>query len=290
MITEDQMRDAAAEAAAAAQHFQLPFGRQAWLGRQGSWLGSGLGSSVDFQDHRAYMPGDDPRHIHWAAYARTEQLTMKLYRAEVAPQVDIVVDVSRSMLENPAKAARTAALLAFCVACADGAAAPVRLQLANGGRLAPVPPEFVRTQRYAPLIPGDDLAGRAPGPLSWRPSALKVLISDLLFPDAPEGVLASMSAGKGLGLVLRPWLPEEASLACLGNIELVDVETGVRRNQRIDEAVAARYRRSYARHLELWEEAARRRGIFCCPVGCDGSLKEALAGPPYRQGAIVLHA
>ncbi|MFN9663179.1 MAG: DUF58 domain-containing protein, partial [Akkermansiaceae bacterium] len=26
---------------------------------------------MDFQDHRSYSPGDDPRHINWQAYART---------------------------------------------------------------------------------------------------------------------------------------------------------------------------------------------------------------------------
>src|SRR5476651_2359013 len=94
------------EGRAAAQRYRLPFHRQAWRGSQGGWLGTGLGSSIDFQDHRAYLPGDDPRHIHWAAYARTGLLTMKLYRAEVAPMVEIAVDVSASMTYDPAKAAR----------------------------------------------------------------------------------------------------------------------------------------------------------------------------------------
>ncbi|MEJ6642028.1 MAG: DUF58 domain-containing protein [Akkermansiaceae bacterium] len=39
-----------------------------------------MGSALYFQDHRAYSPGDDPRHINWQAYARTGQYTMKLYR------------------------------------------------------------------------------------------------------------------------------------------------------------------------------------------------------------------
>src|SRR5882724_4802165 len=89
--------EALREAHLAAERCRLPFGRRAWRGGQGNWLGAGVGSSIDFQDHRAYMPGDDPRYIHWAAYARTGQLTMKLYRAEVSPLVDVAVDVSASM-------------------------------------------------------------------------------------------------------------------------------------------------------------------------------------------------
>src|SRR3954471_13761145 len=96
--------EARREAHFAAERCRLPFGRRAWRGGQGNWVGAGVGSSIDFQDHRAYLPGDDPRYIHWAAYARTGQLTMKLYRAEVAPFVDIVVDASASMTFTSEKA------------------------------------------------------------------------------------------------------------------------------------------------------------------------------------------
>src|SRR5262245_49212563 len=95
--------DARRAALAAAARWRLPFSRQAWRGPAGGWLGAGAGSSLDFQDHRAYMPGDDPRHIHWTAYARTGMLTMKLFRAEVAPFVDLMVDLSASMTFEPAK-------------------------------------------------------------------------------------------------------------------------------------------------------------------------------------------
>src|SRR4051812_7620049 len=114
-------------AQAAAARWRLPFSRQAWRGLSGNWLCAGSGRSLDFQDHRNYVPGDDPRHIHWQAYARTGALTMKLYRAEVAPFVDVVVDVSPSMALTREKLARTDELVAFCVACADRAGAPVRL-------------------------------------------------------------------------------------------------------------------------------------------------------------------
>ena len=48
-----------------------------------------MGSALYFQDHRAYSPGDDPRHINWQAYARTGQYTMKLYREEFRPVVHL---------------------------------------------------------------------------------------------------------------------------------------------------------------------------------------------------------
>ena len=32
-----------------------------------------LGASMDFAEHRAYMPGDDIRRIDWRLYARTDR-------------------------------------------------------------------------------------------------------------------------------------------------------------------------------------------------------------------------
>ena len=66
-------------------------------GRDGDQLGRGTGASLEFQDRRSYVAGDDLRHLDWRAYARTDQLMLRLYREEILPHVEIVVDASRSM-------------------------------------------------------------------------------------------------------------------------------------------------------------------------------------------------
>ncbi len=287
MITPGPAAASARAALDAAQHFRLPFGRQAWRGAQGNWLGVGLGSSIDFQDHRAYAPGDDPRYIHWAAFARTGQLTMKLFRAEVAPLVDLVVDASASMALTPAKAARTDELLAFCLGSAAQAGAPVRVHAVDGPRVSAVPVEWARAGRWR-----EKLAARAagtpaaPGLLPWRPGALKVFLSDLLYPGEPSAVLGPLAAGAGLALVFAPSLAAERDLAERGNIELIDCEGVGRRRQRIDDALAARYRTAYRRHFSLWDEAARQRGVLLAPVPCEGTFRDALAGGPLRASLI----
>jgi uncharacterized protein (DUF58 family) len=283
------------EGALAAARYRLPFGRQVWRGRQGAWQGAGAGSSIDFQDHRDYVPGDDPRHIHWAAYARTGQLTMKLYRAEVSPLVDVMADVSGSMTFTAEKAARLDALAAFCVASADRAGAPARVHAVSGNLIRPVPVESVRAGRLGRLSAADAVAGAGggggdggvmPGPLPWRAGALKVLVSDLLFPGDPAPLLAGMAAGGGLALVFAPALESEAGAPGRGNVELVDCETGAVRRQRIDDALAARYRDAYARHFALWREAARRRDVLLVRVPCEGALADALGGEPRANGAV----
>ena len=56
----------------AAAGFRLAMPRTPIGGRVGERLGSGTGSSLEFQDYRPYAPGDDLRHVDWAAYARSE--------------------------------------------------------------------------------------------------------------------------------------------------------------------------------------------------------------------------
>jgi uncharacterized protein (DUF58 family) len=270
----------------AAARWRLPFARQAWRGPAGGWLGAGAGSSLDFQDHRAYMPGDDPRHIHWAAYARTEQLTMKLFRAEVSPVVDLAIDLSASMRFTPAKAARTEELAVFCAESAARTMAPLRVFLANGRQVEPATPELVRDGRGLAGAPEPAAAGSAPGPIAWRPSALKVLVSDLLFPGEPAAVLAPLAAGHGSGVVFVPVLEEEAELPWRGNLQLADCESKAERRQRIDAALAARYRGAYARHFTLWREACRRFGVLFARVPCGGELRDALAHEARLNGAV----
>ena len=40
------------------------------------------GFSVEFVQHREYVPGDDIRHIDWKSYGRSERYTIKQYEQE----------------------------------------------------------------------------------------------------------------------------------------------------------------------------------------------------------------
>ncbi len=272
---------------AAAARWRLPFSRQAWRGLSGNWLGAGAGSSLDFQDHRTYVPGDDPRHIHWQAFARTGALTMKLYRAEVAPFVDLAVDVSASMSLTPAKQARTDELVAFCVQCADRAGAPVRIHTVAGRTLRVVSADEVRADRWRERQPAAPPAEAVfPGPIPWRPGAMKVLISDLLFPGDPSSILSTLAGGAGVGLLLAPTLAAEAELPWRGNVELTDCESAAVRTQRIDEDLATRYAAAYARHFALWREACRRRGVLFAGIPSESALVQALGGEAFASGAV----
>lgn len=56
-----------------------------------------FGASVDFAEHRGYVPGDDIRRIDWKLWARTDRYYVKEYEAESNSNFSVLLDVSKSM-------------------------------------------------------------------------------------------------------------------------------------------------------------------------------------------------
>jgi len=55
------------------------------------------GFSVEFSEHREYVPGDNPKDLDWLALARTDRLYIKQYEEETNLRVHILLDTSASM-------------------------------------------------------------------------------------------------------------------------------------------------------------------------------------------------
>ncbi len=56
-----------------------------------------LGLSVDFAEHRPYMPGDDIRRIDWKLWARTDRHYIKEFEADTNANFSVLLDISKSM-------------------------------------------------------------------------------------------------------------------------------------------------------------------------------------------------
>jgi uncharacterized protein (DUF58 family) len=56
-----------------------------------------FGFSQEFEEYRAYSPGDDLRHVDWNVYARTERAYLKRYRGETNTSAVVMLDASASM-------------------------------------------------------------------------------------------------------------------------------------------------------------------------------------------------
>src|SRR5688572_13303239 len=56
-----------------------------------------FGSSVDFAEHRGYVPGDDIRRVDWRVFARTDKFYVKEFEADSNSNFTVLLDVSKSM-------------------------------------------------------------------------------------------------------------------------------------------------------------------------------------------------
>jgi uncharacterized protein (DUF58 family) len=56
-----------------------------------------LGASSEFAQHRAYVPGDDVRHVDWKVYGRTARYYVRQFQEETNFVVTFVLDSSESM-------------------------------------------------------------------------------------------------------------------------------------------------------------------------------------------------
>ena len=271
------MRQYVAEGERAGLRYALGLPRQAPLGAAGAALGHRAGSSLEFKDHREYQPGDDLRHIDWSAYARSDQLTVKVYREEVVPHLDVAVDASRSMaLEGSAKAGAALGLAAFFAAAAANAghAHAVWLMgaglrpLGNGGARPGLWEDFAFDHRGSPA---DALTQAAP---RWRARGTRVLVSDLLWPGEPAAVLRHLADRAASAVVVQVLAEADLEPPEGGSFRLVDSETEEARDLYVDAAAARRYREALAQHQQNWHRACRQFGAVLTTVVAERVLRD----------------
>lgn len=56
-----------------------------------------FGQSVEFRQHREYVPGDDLRHVDWKVWARQDRLYVKQFEEDTNLRCLLMLDVSNSM-------------------------------------------------------------------------------------------------------------------------------------------------------------------------------------------------
>ncbi len=235
---------------------------------------------MDFQDHRAYSPGDDPRHINWNAYARTGSYSMKLFREEIRPVVDLILDVSPSMFFTPEKDSRTTGLLNFLTDSSLAAGATVHIHAILGDAQMSIDPPAVRSGKWKEdmlrLSPTDPSAPPEIHRLPLRSGAMRVLVSDLLFSADPAPYFRTLSQKQGSPIVFCPFLKLEADPDWSGNYDFIDAERKSIHPHRIEAATLRSYRESYANHFAQWKESALRHQAPFARIPCEPDLMPAL--------------
>ena len=191
------------------------------------------GRSVEFDDFRPYVPGDDLRHVDWNILGRLDKLYVKLFRDEEDLALDIALDVSASMRvgaagEEPGKIA-FAARLAMCLAYI-GLANQNRVSLALvGGRFGehtdgPMILRPARGRRHVRLF-ADALLGALSHARSRGTQGDDTPLmgaADALFMEDMR-VFSRARAGRGVGVVISDFL---MPAACVRGVALLAGASG----------------------------------------------------------------
>lgn len=272
-----------------AQKYRLGLKQPRSSGTGGNWLGVGTGSSVDFQDHRPYAMGDDPRYINWQAYARSGEYTMKLYREEVSPSVDIVFDISGSMFEENAKLEMSLALFYFCVESALSLGSTLRCYSLREDRLMLLTAESIQAGSW--LERSSDSASRLVPEFDrvpWRAQSARIVVSDLLFPGLPNEVFRLFSKSASWTALLNVYSESESNPSWKGGMNLVDSETGANRILYCDQAFLKAFKLNYEKHFFLWSEFAQRTGAAYLRLDSGTALEDQLLAGGLRSGVLAV--
>lgn len=279
------------EVQAAVRAYQLGFPRLPVRGRSGEMLGRGTGSSLEFQEYREYTPGDDIRHLDWAAYARSDSLMVRLYREEISPQLEVVLDASQSLLAGNGLKSLVSRQLASTLALMAS-----RL----GGRAAVHVVDDHRPVHKVSLESIDQLTnwatvGRASlldalieQRLTLRPQSMRVVISDFLFPHDPEVLIRKLSAGAGALWVIQVLSAWEQSPTDLGGRRLIDLETGAELDLVLGRATIEKYRQRLLEFQRSLLSACRRVQAPLLTVTADDGLSKICRSNLVSAG--LLHA
>lgn len=230
-----------------------------------------LGLSMEFAEHRPYMPGDEIRRIDWRVYARTDRFYVKEYEAETNATVTILLDRSRSMDYGTGAVTKldygrflAASLAWFSSRQRDR----VGLALFDREITEQIPPSTRHLQAILHTIdqmtPGGE--GDLAGPLRRIAEragrrGIFVLISD--FYEDPERVaeaVAPLLASGGDLIAFQLLDPAELRFPFEGAATFEDLERG-EQIPVVPEDQRARYRELIEAHLEGLSRQAARTGV-----------------------------
>lgn len=252
------------------------------------------GASVEFADHREYSPGDDPRHLDWKVYGRTDRLYVKEYDAETNLLIHLVLDASGSMGYPPTGgdggglskldyASYLAAALAYLAVKQRDMVGlmvfdtGVRVNLApasSPSHLATLLERLEEVQPRGETRLADTLQTLA---LSLRRRGLVILLSDLY--DEPEATLRGLGHFRHRGhdvAVFHVLSPAEWRFDLRGPVALEDMETGERVVMDADEAREA-YRRELNAFVAAYRQGCRDRFVDYVPLDTAAPFELALA-------------
>ena len=248
------------------------------------------GFSVEFAEHRPYMPGDPLKNLDWKVWARSDRYLVKQYTEETNLRCHLLLDLSGSMGFRSPRAAMSkleyarslSAALAYLMLHQQDA---VGALLFADRALNYVPPRSVRSHLDVLMrtFAAAESAGRTQlGPVLHelaeriKRRGLVVLCSDLM--DRPETVLQGLQHFRHRRhevVVFHLSDPDEIDFPYASTSTFVDLETDQRLTTEPWE-IARRYRERFAEWREFYRRHCREQRIDYVPIDTRTPFDQAL--------------
>ncbi|MBX7144693.1 MAG: DUF58 domain-containing protein [Oligoflexia bacterium] len=234
------------------------------------------GSGLVFSDLRLYAPGDDVKHIHWKASARTSQIYVKSFQEDRQLRLMLMLDISASLQHGAPrnKQARGRELAALLAMLALRSQDLVGLCLFADDVVHYLPPAQSRAQLQRVLLALlDQRPARKATNLACSIKSLRALLkrrsvifilSDFLDFNPSDSIQQELRL---LGLkhdVVAASLEDrlDSELPRAGLIEFEDLESGDRIIiDSSDKAVRRHYELAHQRRLSEWSATCKQCGI-----------------------------
>jgi uncharacterized protein (DUF58 family) len=246
------------------------------------------GFSVEFAEHRQYMPGDPIRYIDWKVYGKTDRFYIKEYEEETNLRAYIIMDGSGSMgyssdgLTKLEYGSYLAASLAYLMLKQQDS---VGLLIFDTKLRKYIPPRSVKRHLHVLLRELSDLGAAAETDLGEslhelaqrvKRRGLIILISDLL--DDEEKVVRGLKLfrhRKHEVIVFHVLDPYEVSFPFEHEVILKDMETG-EEIPAVPWEVRREYRERVASWINRYRTVLRQSGIDYVPIRTSTTFDVAL--------------
>ena len=245
-----------------------------------------FGASIDFAEHRGYVPGDDIRRVDWRLFARTDRYFVKQYDADTNANLAVLLDVSKSMSfasDEVSKLQYASYLAASLAYLSHRQRDRVGIITFDEDVVTHVPPS---AKHFNVLLHTLDRArAERPGRLlamldklaeHFKRRSIVVLISDLY--ENPSDLLESLKPYRSLGndlVVFHILDPAEISFPYTDASRFQDLESG-EQVPVIPEVFADQYRTMMREHIEALTTKCSESRIDYLQLQTTQPLDEAL--------------
>lgn len=243
------------------------------------------GSGIEFADHQQYAPGDDFRYLDWNLYARHDELLLKRFQEEEDLHVYFLLDASGSMASgDPSKfdlARQVTAALAY-VALAD--LDRVSVLTFAGSVLKQFPltrgkSRILSLMQFLAELSADGSATRL-AELSQEfvmrapRRGLVVVLSDFFDPSGFHKGLDVLRHYQFEPHLVQFHCRQEADPRLLGDVELIDAESGDVRKLTVTEQRLQDYRDHFMAFLDSLRKYSSAYGIGCTITNTDTTFDQ----------------